>query len=344
MTNRHQNYISFGEFHSKTLNELILMCSLICYNKIYSFLDRYSEYSLYWIIFSLRSKNRNQPLKALLTALLTYTINSGEMISIHHHDHPASVKEETWSENALKSPKYFFKHPQSFNNQVFPVSIKWYFPSSICSGQNHYHLPWFILLLSNTISNPSRNPIGCTFKRYPPSDQFSNPLGLPLNSKPSSSVFWIIAVVSSVAFQLWPSYPSSLFFTQHLKRFCSNICQIKSLYSSKLSSGIPPRLDSKPKSLQWTTGPYRLDHALTLQYPLNPFPVALPFPQLTLMGLRSICLKSSRQRELVLSFSSFGHAKQHAEFPHQGSNPVPPAGEVRSLNHWTAREVPRTCT
>ena len=320
------------------------MCSLICYNKIYSFLDRYSEYSLYWIIFSLRSKNRNQPLKALLTALLTYTINSGEMISIHHHDHPASVKEETWSENALKSPKYFFKHPQSFNNQVFPVSIKWYFPSSICSGQNHYHLPWFILLLSNTISNPSRNPIGCTFKRYPPSDQFSNPLGLPLNSKPSSSVFWIIAVVSSVAFQLWPSYPSSLFFIQHLKRFCSNICQIKSLYSSKLSSGIPPRLDSKPKSLQWTTGPYRLDHALTLQYPLNPFPVALPFPQLTLMGLRSICLKSSRQRELVLSFSSFGHAKQHAEFPHQGSNPVPPAGEVRSLNHWTAREVPRTCT
>lgn len=95
MTNRHQNYISFGEFHSKTLNELILMCSLICYNKIYSFHDRYSEYSLYWIIFSLRSKNRNQPLKALLTALLTYTINSGEMISIHHHDHPASVKEET---------------------------------------------------------------------------------------------------------------------------------------------------------------------------------------------------------------------------------------------------------
>ena len=244
----------------------------------------------------------------------------------------------------IKIPKVFFKHPQSFNNQVFPVSIKWYFPSSICSGQNHYHLPWFILLLSNTISNPSRNPIGCTFKRYPPSDQFSNPLGLPLNSKPSSSVFWIIAVVSSVAFQLWPSYPSSLFFTQHIKRFCSNICQIKSLYSSKLSSGIPPRLDSKPKSLQWTTGPYRLDHALTLQYPLNPFPVALPFPQLTLMGLRSICLKSSRQRELVLSFSSFGHAKQHAEFPHQGSNPVPPAGEVRSLNHWTAREVPRTCT
>ena len=46
-------------------------------------------------------------------------------------------------------------------------------------------------------------------------------------------------------------------------------------------------------------------------YPLNPFPVALPFPQLTLMGLHSICLKSSRQRELVLFFffSSFGHAK-----------------------------------
>lgn len=167
------------------------MCSLICYNKIYSFHDRYSEYSLYWIIFNLKSKNKNQPLKALLTALLTYTTNS-EMISIHHHDHPASVKEETWSENALKSPKYFFKHPQSFNNQVFPVSIKWYFPSSICSGQNHSHLPWFILLLSNTISNPSRNPIGYTFKRHPPSDQFSNPLVLPLNSKPSSSVFWII--------------------------------------------------------------------------------------------------------------------------------------------------------
>ena len=55
-------------------------------------------------------------------------------------------------------------------------------------------------------------------------------------------------------------------------------------------------------------------------------------------------LSEKQQRELVLSFSSFGHAKQHAEFPHQGSNPVPPAGEVRSLNHWTAREVPRTCT
>ena len=136
MTNRHQNYfISFGEFHSKTLNGLILMCSLICYNKIYSFLDRYSEYSLYWIIFNLKSKNKNQPLKTLLTALLTYTIDS-EMISIQHHYHPASLKEETWSENALKSPRYFFKQPQSFNNQVFLVSIKWYFHSSICSGQN----------------------------------------------------------------------------------------------------------------------------------------------------------------------------------------------------------------
>ena len=169
----------------------------------------------------------------------------------------------------------------------------------------HYHLPWFILLLSNTISNPSRNPIGHTFKRYPQSDQFKKPLVLPLNSKPSSSVLWIIAVVSSLVFQLWPFYPSSLFFTQHLKRFCSNICQIKSLCSSKLSSGIPPHLDSKPKSLQWTTGPYRIYHPLTLRYPLNPFPVALPFPQLTLMGLHSICLKSSRQRKLVLFFFFF---------------------------------------
>ena len=208
----------------------------------------------------------------------------------------------------------------------------------------HYHLPWFILLLLNTISNPSRNPIGYTFKRYPQSDQFKKPLVLPLNSKPSSSVFWIIAVVSSMVFQLWPFYPSSLFFTQHLKRFCSNICQIKSLYSSKLSSGIPPLLDSKPKSLQWTTGPYRIDHPLTLQYPLNPFPVALPFPQLTLMGLHSICLKSSREN-LYFFVSSFGHARAACrKFPHQRSNPVPPAGEARSLNHLTAREVPRTYT
>ena len=167
---------------------------------------------------------------------------------------------------------------------------------------------------------------------------------LPLNSKPSSSVFWIIAVVSSMVFQLWPFYPSSLFFTQHLKRFCSNICQIKSLYSSKLSSGIPPRLDSKPKSLQWTTGPYRIDHPLTLQYPLNPFPVALPFPQLTLMGLHSICLKSSREN-LYFFVSSFGQARAACrKFPHQRSTPVPPAGEARSLNHLTAREVPRTYT
>ena len=157
---------------------------------------------------------------------------------------------------------------------------------------------------------------------------------LPLNSKPSSSVFWIIAVVSSMVFQLWPFYPSSLFFTQHLKRFCSNICQIKSLYSSKLSSGIPPRLDSKPKSLQWTTGPYRIDHPLTLQYPLNPFPVALPFPQLTLMGLHSICLKSSRQRELVpfFLFPSFGHAKQHAEsFPTRDRTLCPLQGKLGVL-------------
>lgn len=125
---------------------------------------------------------------------------------------------------------------------------------------------------------------------------------LPLNSKLSPSVFWIIVVVSSLVFQLWPFYPSSLFFTQHLKRFCSSICQIKSPHFSKLSNGIPPLFDSKPKSLQRPTGPYRIYHPLTLQYPLNPFPVALPFPQLSLMGLHSICLKSSRQRELVLFF------------------------------------------
>lgn len=277
------------------------MCSLICSNKIYSFLDRYSEYPLYWIIFNLRSKNKNQPLKTILTALLTYTINS-EMFSIHHHYHPASLKEETLSENALKSPKYFFKHPQSFNNQAFPVSIKWYLHSSTCSRQKNYHHPCFILLLSKTISNPSRNPIGYTFKRYPRSDQFSKHLVLPLHSKPSSSVLWIIVVVSSLVFQLWPFYPSSLFFTQHLKRFCSSICQIKSPHSSKLSNDIPPLFDSKTKSLQWTTGPYRIYHPLILQYPLNPFPVAFPFPQLTLMGIHSICLKSKGQWELVLFY------------------------------------------
>ena len=321
------------------------MCSLICSNKIYSFLDRYSEYSLYWIVFNLRSKNKNKPLKTILTALLTYTINS-EMFSIHHHYHPGSLTEETLSENALKSPKYFFKHPQSFNNQAFSVSIKWYLHSSICSRQKIYHHPCFILLLSKTISNPSRNPIGYTFKRYPRSDQFSKHLVLPLNSKPSSSVLWITVVVSSLVFQLWLFYPSSLFFTQHLKRFCSSICQIKSPHSSKLSNGIPPLFDSKTKSLQWTTGPYRIYHPLTLQYPLNPFPVAFPFPQLTLMGIHSICLKSNRQWELVLFYFFLFWPCQAAcrKFPHQGLNPVPPAGEARSLNHWTAWAVPRTCT
>ena len=29
-----------------------------------------------------------------------------------------------------------------------------------------------------------------------------------------------------------------------------------------------------------------------------------------------------------------------SQFPDQGSNPRPPALEARSLNHWTAREVP----
>ena len=252
------------------------MCSLICYNKIYSFLDRYSEYSLYWIIFNLRSKNKNQPLKTILTALLTYTINS-EMISIQHHYHPASLKEETWSENALKSPKYFFKQPQSFNNQVFPVSIKWYFHSSICSGQNTiifldsfscYQTPYPIHQ-GIPLAIPSKDTLSLTSSK--------KPLVLPLNSKPSSSVLWIFAVVSSLVFQLWPFYPSSLFFTQHLKRFCSNICQIKSLYSSKLFSGIPPRLDSKPKSLQWTTGPYRIYHPLTPRILWTPFLLLSPF-------------------------------------------------------------------
>ena len=35
----------------------------------------------------------------------------------------------------------------------------------------------------------------------------------------------------------------------------------------------------------------------------------------------------------------FGHAMQHAELPQPGIEPVPPALEAWSLNHWITREV-----
>ena len=36
----------------------------------------------------------------------------------------------------------------------------------------------------------------------------------------------------------------------------------------------------------------------------------------------------------------FGHTTRHAKLPHPRIEPVPPAVEAQSLNHWTTREVP----
>ena len=36
----------------------------------------------------------------------------------------------------------------------------------------------------------------------------------------------------------------------------------------------------------------------------------------------------------------FGHIMWHEELPQPRIKPVPPAGEVQSLNHWTTKQVP----
>ena len=47
---------------------------------------------------------------------------------------------------------------------------------------------------------------------------------------------------------------------------------------------------------------------------------------------------------LHLSFFMFGCTEQHeGSFPLLGIGPAPPAVEARSLNCWTAREVPAAC-
>ena len=45
----------------------------------------------------------------------------------------------------------------------------------------------------------------------------------------------------------------------------------------------------------------------------------------------------------LLQFFFFGYATWHAELLRPGIEPVPSAVEVRSVNHWTTREVP-TCS
>ena len=54
------------------------------------------------------------------------------------------------------------------------------------------------------------------------------------------------------------------------------------------------------------------------------------------MCLLAIC-KSSLEKYLFMFFFFFWLCRA---FPDQGSNLCPPAVEVWSLNHWTAREVP----
>ena len=47
---------------------------------------------------------------------------------------------------------------------------------------------------------------------------------------------------------------------------------------------------------------------------------------------------------IYFKFSFLGHTVLHigSQFPDKpGVEPIPPAMEVRSLNHWTAREVPK---
>ena len=44
---------------------------------------------------------------------------------------------------------------------------------------------------------------------------------------------------------------------------------------------------------------------------------------------------------LFFFFFFFGCTIQHAELPQPGTEPMAPAVEARSLNHWMAKEVPR---
>ena len=44
--------------------------------------------------------------------------------------------------------------------------------------------------------------------------------------------------------------------------------------------------------------------------------------------------------DLLMFFFFFGCTSKHEELPQPGIEPVPPAVEVQSLNHWTTREVP----
>lgn len=48
--------------------------------------------------------------------------------------------------------------------QVFSTSVN--DTNYICSGQTRWHLPW-LFVLSYALSNPSRYPIGYTFRLYP---------------------------------------------------------------------------------------------------------------------------------------------------------------------------------